>query len=361
MNYSIYRCRQWTDDLDETIHSLPILDHLSGASVFITGATGLIGSAITDILLRYNGSRGNSIRIYAAGRSEKRAEARFGDRIHNGALSFVPYDAAISDNCLNVKCDYIIHGAGNSTPDKMTEEPVETMLCNFIGMKNLLDYAKRNRVTRTLYISSSEIYGQKGTANPLREDEYGYVDLLNPRNSYSNSKRATETLCVSYLREYGVESVIVRPGHIYGPTASENDARVASAWAYAAAKGEPIVMKSDGAQLRSYCYCLDCASAILTVLLKGRTGCAYNISHPGSVVTIREMAQLLAQAGNVPLKQQLPSQQERIGFNPMNNSSLDSTLLESLGWHGLFDADRGFRHTVRILQHYYSDPLTSRQ
>ena len=116
--------------------------------------------------------------------------------------------------------------------------------------------------------------------------------MLNPRNSYSISKCAAETLCASYYDEYGVDSVIIRPGHIYGPTAQETDNRVSSAWAYCVARGKDIVMKSDGSQIRSYCYCLDSASAILKVMLKGSPVKAYNISNPTSIISIKQMAEV---------------------------------------------------------------------
>ena len=147
-----------------------------------------------------------------------------------------------------------------------------------------------------------------------------------------------------------MESVIVRPGHIYGPTATESDNRVSSAWAYDVARGKDIVMKSDGTQIRSYCHCLDSASAILKVLLKGENRHAYNISNPDSVINIRQMAELLAKSAGVQLKMELPTEEEKKGFNPMSNSSLDSTELLALGWKGLFSAEQGFSHTVEILK-----------
>ena len=147
-----------------------------------------------------------------------------------------------------------------------------------------------------------------------------------------------------------MESVIVRPGHIYGPTASPHDNRVASAWAYSVARGEDIVMKSDGSQIRSYCYCLDCASAILKVLLSGENCHAYNISNPDSIISIKEMAEILAASAGVQLRMELPTEEERKGFNPMSNSSLESTSLLNLGWAGCFDATTGFDHTVRIIR-----------
>ena len=346
----LYQNKQWIQDIDEITEVLPELSELAGQSVLITGAAGLIGSSIVDVLFRYNDTHDNPIYILAAGRSLEKMAARFGDMVKRNDFAFVPYDASRTDNTLPDSCDYIIHGAGNAFPGKIAKEPVETMLGNFLGMKYLLDYARTHQTKRVLYISSSEVYGKKENDQPYREDEYGYVDLLNPRSSYSTGKRAAETLCASYAEEYGVESVIVRPGHIYGPTASPEDNRVSSAWACAAARGEDIVMKSDGSQLRSYCYCLDCASAILKVLLKGERVHAYNISNPDSVISIRQMAELLAEAAGVKLILKEPGVEEKKAFNPMSNSSLDSGSLRALGWKGMFAAERGLGHSVKILK-----------
>ena len=290
---NVYDSKLWISDLDETLTYLPELSELEGKSVLITGCYGLICSAVTDLLIRWNECHTGKIMIYAAGRSRERTENRFRPYIGKDWFIYVPYDAASSDNVLDFHCDYIIHGASNATPGKIMKEPVETMLDNVLGIKCLLDYARKSKSKRVLFVSSSEVYGKKENAEPYRLGEYGFIDLLNSRNSYSVGKRAAETMCISYADEYGVESVIVRPGHIYGPTASRSDNRVSSAWAYDVAQGKNIVMKSDGAQIRSYCYCLDSASAILKVLLKGENRQAYNISNPGSIINIRQMAELL--------------------------------------------------------------------
>ena len=350
----LYDNKQWIADVGRVSSILPELGQLAGKSVMITGAAGLICSAVVDILFRYNDTHAEKIRILAAGRWIEEMTVRFGDMVNRDDFRFVVYDASRTDNCLDVQADYIIHGASNAFPGMIVKEPVETMLSNFVGMKCLLDYAKENGTRRILYISSSEVYGEKKENEPFREGQYGYIDLLNPRNSYSVGKRAAETLCASYAAEYGVESVIVRPGHIYGPTASPHDNRVSSAWAYAASRGEDIVMKSDGAQVRSYCYCLDCASAMLKVLLKGENCHAYNISNPDSIISIRQMAELLAGSAGVELKMEIPSTEEKKGFNPMSNSSLESTSLLGLGWKGFFDAAEGFGHTVKILKEIYN-------
>lgn len=347
---SIYDSSLWIDDLDKIIGTLPELKELEGKSVLITGAAGLICSSVVDILMRYNETHEETITILAAGRWLKEMTDRFGEYVNKDYFHFVIYDAAKADNSFDEKADYIIHGASNAFPGMIVKEPVETMLSNFTGMKHLLDYAKESGTKRVLYISSSEVYGLKKSSEPYGETEYGFIDLLNPRNSYSVGKRAAETLCASYAAEYGVESVIVRPGHIYGPTASPFDNRVSSAFAYSAARKENIVMKSDGLQIRSYCYCLDCASAMLKVLLKGQNINAYNISNPDSIITIRQMAEILAKSGGVELIHEEAAEEEKKGFNPMSNSSLESGKLIGLGWHGCFDAETGLDHTVKILK-----------
>ena len=347
---NIWESRRWRSDLDETIGQLDELNILSGKRVMVTGCTGLICSAVTDLLIRWNEAHEEKITILAAARNKDKTLARFSPYAQKEWFQYVPFDSAAPECIVNEPADFIIHGASNASPDKIIQEPVETMLSNILGMKALLEEAKEQKVSKVLFISSSEVYGKKEGTQPYKANEYGFIDLLNPRNSYSVGKRAAETLCISYEAEYNISSVIVRPGHIYGPTASEADQRVSSAWAYAAARGQDLVMKSDGAQIRSYCYCLDCASAILKVLIKGECGRAYNISNPDSIISIREMAQILARSGGVELKTELPTEAERKGFNPMSNSSLDSEELLALGWKGLFDAERGFAHTVEILR-----------
>lgn len=341
--------KQWQEDIDKVLSDLD-LSRLSDCRIMVTGCTGLICSAVVDALIRWNTCHDEKIVIYAVSRSVDDVRERFKPYSRESWFETGRYDATQTIDDLRTDCDYIINGAGNASPDKIIHEPVETMWSNINGLKNLLDYLKNNKAKRLLYISSSEVYGRSDKTEPFSISDYGYIDILNPRTSYSSAKRAAETLCVSYSFEYRVDSVIVRPGHVYGPTAKKSDNRVSSAWAYAAASGLDIVMKSDGSQIRSYCYAADAASAILKVLLNGKTAQAYNISNPNSIISIKEIAEMMTQAAGVIIKYDFPDEMEKKGFNPMLNSSLDAKQLMELGWKAKFGAKEGIEHTVWILR-----------
>lgn len=346
---NLYGSRTYLDDIYHVIGENDWVSRFEGKALLVTGASGLICSSLIDLLLLYNDITGSDITIYAAGRDREKMKRRFSKFFSSPYLKYAAYNASTS-NTFDFDVDYIIHGAGNAFPSLIQAHPVETMKDNFCGMLELLEYAEHRQVSNTVFISSSEIYGCKSSMEPFTEEENGYIDILNPRSAYPMGKRAAETLCASYACEKNVPVSIVRPGHIYGPTASRSDNRVSSAFAYDAAAGKDLVLKSEGSQVRSYCYMLDCATAILKVVLEGKTATAYNISNPLSIISIREMAAMFAKYGEVSLRFELPTRLESAAFNPMSNSSLNSDRLQALGWKGAFDASRGIEHTIRILK-----------
>ncbi len=336
----------YLDSVETAISAIPEADKLAGKRVLVTGANGMICSAVVDMLMCLNDRLGAGISIYAASRSRERVVERFGARVERDDFFFVEYDA-LKPFCFEGKLDFIIHGAGNADPQSIMAEPVETMTANIKGTRQLLDYAARYEGCRLLYVSSSEVYGKKQSREPYKEGDYGYVDLLDPRSCYPSAKRAAETLCVSYNKEYATDTVIVRPGHVYGPTMTARDSRASSQFAREAMEGKDIVMKTPGTQQRSYCYVVDCATAILAVLAKGKSGEAYNVSNRNSVVTIRQMAEAFAKAGGVRLVFETATEAERLGYNAMDNSSLDASKLENLGWKALTNMEEGAAVTIK--------------
>lgn len=343
--------KRYDEDIERILPHILHVEHLRGKTVLITGATGMIGSAVCDVLLYLNRVKDANMKLLLAGRSRERMQKRFGGAIEGKDYTYVAYDATRMQS-LQIQADYLIHGASNAHPALFGVQPVETMLANIAGLQSVLETARMGNSRRVLYISSSEVYG-----NPIGSDihrklyeetDYGYVDIMNPRAAYPSAKRAAETLCAAYIQEYGMDIAIVRPGHIYGQTITDSDSRASAQFTRCAVNGEDIIMKSAGDQLRSYCYVLDCASAILTVLLGGQKGEAYNISNCNSVVTIRELAEALARAAGVSVCYANPSDAEQNSYNLMKNSALCAGKLEALGWRAEFGLTEGAERTIAL-------------
>lgn len=334
-------------DIDKTVCAIPGLAKLQKKTVLLTGATGLIGSSVADLLFHLKRTYHMEIQVLLAGRSSERIHRRFYPFKEDKDYSFLPFDATrYGDSMEDIKLDYVIDSASNANPALFDKEPVQTMLCNIVGVDSLLHNMAQSQTKRFLYISSSEVYGQKSSPEPYKEDEYGFVDILNPRACYPVSKRAAETLCTAYAKEYGIDFVVVRPGHIYGPAITDTDARASAQFTRDVFAGKNILMKTPGQQLRSYCFSMDCASAILCVLLNGRTGEAYNISNKDSIVSIRKLAEMLAHKGNCNIEFAQASDAEQRSYNLMDNSSLNAEKLERLGWQGMFDLENGVQKTL---------------
>ncbi len=323
------------------------LPGLGGRTVLITGASGLVGSALADVLLLANREMGLDCKVVLAGRNEERLRSRFA-YWGEGAWRFAAHDNSMALD-FGFKADYIFHCASNAHPKAYAEQPVETLVGNVTGTDAILRYACDCGAKRVVYVSSSEVYGPREGMEPYSEGDQFPVDQLSPRSCYPVSKRACETLCASYLKEYGVDSVIARPGHVWGPTCTGADSRAHAQFAREAAAGRDIVMKSSGSQLRSYVYSTDCAGALLTICLKGVAGEAYNVGAPGFTCTIRELADALASAGGVEIVHDYPTEQEVAGYNPMSCSALDCGKLSSLGFEAMFRLDVAARQTIECM------------
>jgi len=346
---SLYSSKIYIKDLEKSIACSVNIEKLKNKSVFITGATGTIGSYLVDMLLHYNQMSDAGITIYAAGRSRQRLEKRFYDT-ESKYLVYVEYDITVPSD-LDFTVDFVIHAAGNAYPAAFNVDPVGTIIGNVDGTYRLLEFARKCGATKFLYISSGEIYGQGNLSLDSFEETYGgYIDPTSPRSCYPNSKRTAETLCSSYYKQYGLETVIVRPCHTYGPSITENDNRANVQFMNNVLKGEDIVMKSAGTQERSYCYIADCASAIISVLLNGQSGEAYNSANPCARISIAGFAKIVADTAGKKVIFSNPTEKELADRTPIMKQVLDTKKLESLGWHGEYSVQEGISHTLAILQ-----------
>ena len=300
---------------------------LSGKNILITGATGLIGSAVIDILMA---RREVDYHVFALGRNVDRANKLFSSYFESSFFHFIQHDI-INPLPTNFPYHYIIHAASGANPIIYSTDPVGVMKANIYGTENLLSYGKNHNLEKFVFVSSGDIYGE-GDGRKFTENYSGYVNPLELRSCYSSSKRATETLCIAYGNQYGIDVSIARPSHTYGPHFTESDTRVYAQFINNVVKGENIVMKSSGEQYRSWCYVVDCALGILYIALKGESGIAYNVADENSNITIRELAEMIANIAGKHVILELPLERELAGFNPATKSCFDTLKLRSLGW-----------------------------
>jgi nucleoside-diphosphate-sugar epimerase len=266
-------------------------DRLEGKSILITGATGLIGSLLVKTLLYYADLNSKSFTVGAFVRNIDKANSVFGNiKEEHDNLIYEIGDLS-SELTLSRKYDFIIHAASITASKFFIEKPVETILTTIESTKNFLQYSLNNQVKSIVYISSMEVYGEIPNET-VKESDSGLLDWMNLRSSYPQSKRLAETLCLSYFNEYSVPVKIVRPTLTFGPGISKEDNRVFAQFAKAVLNKTDITLLTKGNTKRDYLYTIDAIVGILTVLLNGKDGEAYNLSNPDTYCTIYEMAQL---------------------------------------------------------------------
>lgn len=331
-------------DVDRAIQALPDVQKLRSARILITGATGLVGAFLTDCLLALSDQNALDLRLYALCRNAARAKERFGERVNAIA-------ADVSEATALPECDYIIHAASNAHPKAFSADPVGTMLANILGVRNLLEHLRAQGHGRLLFVSTGEIYGDNpAIRDGFSETDFGKIDSMNPRACYPESKRAAETLCASYLSQYRVDSVVARLCYVYGPTITNENSRADAQFLRNALSKTDIIMKSAGAQVRSYCYVADAARALIAILSGGESGSAYNVANRAAVRSIREYAEALAKVAGVQVKFETPEDAEKRGYSTVSRAVQKPDRLEALGWKPLFSFEEGIEHTFRIIE-----------
>lgn len=307
---------------------------LKGKTVLITGATGLIGYTLASSLLYYSKVHGVGIQVFALVRDLARAREKFrGQLADQCSLTFVQGSV---ENLPEIpgNIDYIVHGASPTASTFFVERPVETIMTTVLGTHNVLELARKKQVSGFVYLSSMEVYGAPKTDDPIDEKFPTGVDAMSVRSSYPQAKLLCETLCASYWGEYAVPAKTVRLAQTFGPGIAAEDNRVFAQFARAAKEGNDIILKTTGESKRTYLYTADAASAILTVLLRGETGQAYNAANPDTYCSILEMAHMVAKKlanGKIAVKMQI-DKNKIFQFPPPHCFHLQVRKLKGLGW-----------------------------
>lgn len=309
-----------------------------GKTILVTGATGLLGKLCVKSLL----NSGFNTQVIALVRDEEKANKIFGK---SNRLSFLVQDINQKFQTTR-KVDYIIHTASTTSSKDFVEKPVETIYTALNGTRNVLEFAKNKKITGMVYLSSLEVYGVNQKED-IKENDYGFIDILNPRSSYSESKKMAETMCISYGSEYGVPVKIVRLAQTFGAGVSKDDNRVFAQFSKAVLNGYDIILHTKGETKRNYCYTTDAVRAIFTVLTKGEKNSAYNIANKNTYCSIAEMAHLLE---NEITKVVYEIDDVNRGYNPTVKICLNTEKLEQLGWQPKVDMKEMFERTISDMQ-----------
>ena len=318
---------------------------LSGATILVTGATGLVGSTLIRVLLQANEKKSLGLKLYALVRDIQKAESMLpsADCLHyiRGEVDPLPK--------IGEDIDYIVHTASPTASKFFVEHPVETIKAAVCGTMNILELAKEKQVRSFVYLSSMEAYGEIHDEDSLREDACSRVRSASVRSCYPQSKLLCENLCVSYHSEYGVPAKAIRLAQTFGPGVPAGDNRVFAQFARAAIKKEDIVLMTDGSTKQCYLYTLDAASAILAVLLKGESGQIFNAANPATYCSIREMGELVASKiadGEISVIINAGGADAVGKYPPTHKWNLNVDKLLATGWYPTADLEYMYRQLI---------------
>lgn len=335
---------------------------LSGNSILLTGANGFLGFYLIKSILAWNDNNPKkSIRLTAL--STFRDGIPEWVNLLKSRKDFAVLKKDITKYTLssNLIFDYIIHGASYASPTFYRQYPVGTINANVLGLYNILEYMLRRRkencpVSGLLFFSSSEVYGDPTKGNiPTPETYRGNVSCTGPRACYDESKRFCETLCINYVKSYGLSIKSARPCNNYGPGMKITDGRVIADFSKNILENKDIVMFSDGSPLRTFCYVADATAGYFKVLMRGRNGEAYNIGIEKPEISMINLAKKMVEigknnfsyTGKIVMKKS--KEKDYLTDNPNRRCPIIDKARRELGYDPQISIDEGL---LRVLSWY---------
>ena len=343
----------YMEDIDYAVALDLPWNKLYEKSILISGASGLIASFFIDVIMKKN-ENGLKCKIYALGRSVEKAKIRFEKHWKNNLFEFVSHDINEPLVMEMDTVDYVLHLASNTHPVAYATDPIGTVTTNIIGTNNMLKFAVEHCAARFAFASSNEIYGEnRGDVEMFEEHYCGYLDSNTMRAGYPESKRCGESLCQAYKKQKDLNIVIPRLTRSYGPTMLMSDTKAISQFIRKGIVGEDIILKSAGTQYYSYTYVGDAVAGLLTVLLKGENGEAYNIADEAGDIMLKDLARIISAVCGTKVVFELPDNIEKSGYSTATKARLNGKKLKDLGWQMKYDIKSGINRTITVLKNQY--------
>ncbi len=310
--------------------------------ILVTGGAGFIGSHLCKKLLEKSDDEVICLDNLFTGKLENIQSLL---DLYPSRINFLNQDITEPLNLPLVRLDQIYNLACPASPIHYQKDPVKTILTNVVGIKNVLDAARKFK-SRVLQASTSEVYGDP-QITPQREDYWGNVNPIGDRSCYDEGKRAAEALLVDFHKQYkeeGLEIRIARIFNTYGPNMAMEDGRVVSNFIIQALQNKPITIYGKGQQTRSFCYVSDTVDGLHRLMNypdKKFTG-PINIGNPREQ-TIKEIAQTIKEltcSNSSFVVEPLPKD------DPQRRQP-DITLAKSyLGWEPKVALEEGLPKTI---------------
>lgn len=326
-------------------------ENLREKTILVTGGGGFLAAYLIKAILAVDFLYQLNIKIICVARNIQSIQLRLSAYVHVENLSVIQHDISKPLPSDFPCTDIIIHSASQASPKYYGVDPVGTLLANSTGTMYLLDHAVKSKADRFLFFSSGEVYGVPIDSTLLvSEQAYGYLDPMNVRSCYAESKRIGETMCAAWTQQHGLHASVVRPFHTYGPGMALNDGRVFADFVADVVAKRDIVLKSDGLASRAFCYIADATVGFLTVLLIGSKSEAYNIGNPDAEISIKELAEVVASIfpeRGVGIRFELPASSNLYLPSPIIRACPSINKINGLGWFPVMGVKDGFHRTIQ--------------
>ncbi|MCY3414704.1 MAG: GDP-mannose 4,6-dehydratase [Candidatus Heimdallarchaeota archaeon] len=259
--------------------------------VLISGGFGLIGSNLVKYLYLTTTCNFFIIDDLSSGNIENLREIN-SDK--NRVIVLVDKVENVTQEIIDkysLEISVVVHFASRASPKDFHDFPIDIMMANSMGTKNMLDIALSYKA-RFIFASTSEVYGDP-LEHPQDETYRGNVSPIGIRSCYDESKRFSEALIDTYRRKYNLKTLILRIFNTYGEEFRENDGRVIPNFLFNALKDQNLIIHGNGEQTRSFCHVKDLVKGISKIMnVENAYGEIFNIGNPEEI-SINDLAKLI--------------------------------------------------------------------
>ena len=316
----------------------------------ITGGCGFIGSSLIQKLLELDSTI--NIRILdnlTVGTEDDLTEVANFKRVDqivsspNGVELFIG-DITNSEDCIRSSkgIDCIVHLAANTGVGPSVENPKIDMEANVIGTFNMLEAAREHKIEKFIFASSGAPIGELKPP-PIHEELPAH-----PVSPYGASKLAGEGYCSAYYQTFGVKTIALRFGNVYGPR-SKNKASVVAKFIKQALKGETCEVYGTGKQTRDFIYITDLVEAVVKASQTNVGGEIFQIAS-NKESTVNEIVEIIkSELAKLDVDINIVHGETRIG-DVMRNYSDTTKAKNILGWEPQMELSAGIKNTIFYFQ-----------